>query len=87
MMPSRSRITRTLPLLGCLVAFAFATAAAAANARVTAAAAGVRSCGRGEVQEYPYFNVRARGTPCAVAQHVIRRFLCTNARGHDDRGP
>jgi hypothetical protein len=80
MMPPRSRIARTLPLLGCLVALAIA--AAAANARVTATAAGVRSCGRGEVQEYPYFHVRARGTSCAVAQHLIRRFLCTNARGH-----
>jgi hypothetical protein len=84
-MPPRSRVPRTLPLLGCLVALALAlaaTAAAAANARVTATAAGVRSCGHGEVREYPYFDVRARGTSCAVARHLIRRFLCTNARGH-----
>ncbi len=83
MTPARSRIPRTPPLLGCLVALAIAASAAtAADARVTATAAGVRSCGRGEVQEYPYFNVRARGTSCVVAQHLIRRFLCTNARGH-----
>lgn len=42
----------------------------------------VRSCGRGAVQEYPYFDVRAHGTSCAVAQHLIRRFLCTNGHGH-----
>lgn len=57
-------------------------AAAAAGARATATSAKVRSCGRGEVQEYPYFDVRAHGTSCAVAQHLIRTFLCTNAHGH-----
>jgi hypothetical protein len=80
MAQSRSRILGLLLGLGCLVALTIAVTATSANAK--AAAATARSCGRGQVQEYPYFNVRAHGTSCAVAQHLIRRFLCTNARGH-----
>lgn len=72
----RSYILRALLILGCAGALAIPAAAA------SAAPAKARSCGRGEVQEYPYFAVRAHGTSCAVAQHLIRRFLCTNARGH-----
>jgi hypothetical protein len=84
MTPTRSPIRRALPLLGCVVALAIpVNTASVASAKVTASTAGgVRSCGRGQVQEYPYFDVRSHGTSCAVAQHLIRRFLCTNARGH-----
>ncbi len=84
MAPTRSPFLRTFPVLGCLVALAIAaTPATGATTRIKATAdAGVRSCGRGEVQEYPYFDVRGHGASCAVAQHLIRRFLCTNARGH-----
>lgn len=78
---TRSHILRPVLLLGCVVGLALpASSASAAPAR--AASSNVRSCGRGEVQEYPYFAVRAHGTTCAVAQHLIRRFLCTDARGH-----
>jgi hypothetical protein len=52
---------------------------------IPAASAGaktnVRSCGRGAVKEYPYFDVRAHRASCAVAQRLIRRFLCTDNRG------
>jgi hypothetical protein len=72
---TRSRILLALLLLVCAVVLAIP--ATAAHATATA-----RACGRGEVQEYPYFDVRAHGTTCAVARHLIRRFLCTNARGH-----
>jgi hypothetical protein len=84
MVRTRSPIVRVLPVLGCLLALGIAaTPATSATTRVKATAdTGVRSCGRGEVQEYPYFDVRAHGTSCAIAQHLIRRFLCTNARGH-----
>ena len=75
MAPTRSPFLRTFPVLGCLVALAIAaTPATGATTRIKATAdAGVRSCGRGEVQEYPYFDVRAHGASCAVAQHLIRR--------------
>jgi hypothetical protein len=83
MAPTRIRILRTLLLLGCLVAVSISATATVANAHANATvAASARSCGRGQVQEYPYFDVRAHRTSCAVAQHLIRRLLCTNGRGH-----
>jgi hypothetical protein len=84
MPPTSSHVVRIPAVLGCVLALAIAaTGTTAATAKVKATAAtSVRSCGRGEVQEYPYFDVRAQRTSCAVAQHLIRSFLCTNARGH-----
>jgi hypothetical protein len=79
---TRSQILRALTVVGCAVALAIPVACAVAAPALGAAQANVRSCGRGEVQEYPYFDVRAHGTTCVVAQHLIRRFLCTDARGH-----
>jgi hypothetical protein len=84
----RSHLVRAAALLACLGASAIpATTAGAATSRNAATshnatAVSVRACGRGEVQEYPYFDVRAHGATCAVAQHLIRRLLCTNAKGH-----
>jgi hypothetical protein len=68
-------------LLACIAALAIPAATPAAM-RSRAASAGVRLCGRGSVQEYPYFDVRAHGTTCVIARHLIRRLLCTNVHGH-----
>jgi hypothetical protein len=76
MSPPRVRILLMLPILACALALAIpATGAGAASAKV-------RACGRGAVKEYPYFDVRAHGATCPVAQHLIRSFLCTSGNGH-----
>ncbi len=74
-------LRRAPSLLACAVALALGASAAIA-APASTASLKVRSCGRGAVQEYPYFDARAHGTACAVAQHLIRRFLCTDGHGH-----